>query len=344
MNKRHLFIGLILFSIFSAYFYFGFPVKARNPFSKTISTNENFINGMKSEIDTKNPKQVFQAVFANLDDEVTIYPSENYYYFELPIQGKFLKGNIGFSVDFRERGELTFGYDEVRAFKEDDSDTGGVGIFSEKDGVELKKVNPFKYTVTFQEKTVTFNLNQLEQKLDENIRLAKDEVFVGRSFDESGLKFFLIFNQKHNHFMWLLDEEKNFPETLSKINDEILIGNRTAFAFYNDVENNRKILIGVSQTEQGKNSWYDGPFDQLPDNYIASDKVQIQKYIEAAYPYTKGNINKFGIYLDDEGSRVAIAPYLAYTKTNDLIRLISGAKKNAGNDKSLFYCEITPTD
>lgn len=344
MNKHNLFIGLLMFSIFSVYIYFGFSVKANNPFSKNISTNENFINGMKSEIDTKNPKQVFQAVFANLENEVTIYPSENYYYFEFPIQGKLLKGNIGFTVDFRERGEITFGYDEVRAFKEDTSDNGGVGIFSTKDGVELKKINPFKYAVTYQGKTVNFNLNQLEQKLDEKIRLTKDEVFVGRTFDESGLKFYLIFNQKHHHFMWLLNEEENLPETFTQINQELSIGNRTAFAFYNDAENNRKILIGVSKNEQEKNTWYDGPFDQLPDNYIITDQVQLKNYIEAAYPYTKDKINKFGIYLDDEGSRVAIAPYLAYSKSNDLIRMISRAKKSAENDKSLFYCEITPVD
>ncbi len=340
MKTHNLSISLIMISMFLVSLIFGLSANAGNPIFKIISTNESFINGLKSKADVSNPKQVFQLVFANLDDEVTVYPTENYYYFELPVQGKLLKGNIGFTVDYRERGEVTIGYEEVKAFPEADPEDG-VAILSSKDGVDIKKISPFKYLVTFQGKTVSFNLLQLEQKLDEKVRLTKDEVFIGRSFDESGLKFSLIFNKKYNHFLWLLDEEKDLPETLSRINSELLIGDRTAFAFYDDPENNRKILIGVDKNEQSKNSWYDGPFDQLPDNYIANGEVEIKNCMEAAYPYTKGNINKFGIFLNEPENRVAIAPYLAYSKTNDLVRMIDQARKNARKERSLFYCGIT---
>lgn len=60
---------------------------------------------------------------------------------------------------------------------------------------------------------MAFNFKQIEQKLPERIGLLKDEIFIGHTFDESGLKFFLVFKQKSNHFYWLLDDEEAMPES-----------------------------------------------------------------------------------------------------------------------------------
>lgn len=309
--------------------------------SGLFSTNEDFINALESKVDLSNPKEVFRLVFASLRNEVSVYPTENYYYFEFVTKGKLIKGNIGLFANNRDKGELNFGYEEAPAYNDVKEEIVGEATLSAQDGVKVKTLTPFRYAVTFQEKTVIFNLNQIEQKLPERIHLTQDEVFVGHSFDESGLKFLLVFNRKLNHLFWVLNDEKAMPETLTALTDEISIGSRTAFAFYNDNANARKILIGVSKDEVKKNSWYDGPFDQLPDNYIATDQIEVKKYMEAAYPYAKGEIDKFGISLVNPESRIAISSYLEYRNTSDLKEMIEAAKKKTSKHTSEFYCEIT---
>jgi hypothetical protein len=308
---------------------------------KVLSTNEDFINGLGLKLDLSNPKEVFSFVFGRLGNEVTVYPTENYYYFEFGAQGKLIKGNIGLFADTRDNGEVNFGYEESSA----DDDVKGKIVkevsFFAKDGIGVRRLSDFSYAITFQEKTVVFNLNQIEQRLPARIRLMPDEVFVGHSFDESGLKFFLIFNRQFNHLFWLLNDEEAMPETLTALTEDISVGNRTAFAFYIDKRNARKILIGVSDDAVKRNSWYDGPFDQLPDNYIATGQIEVKKYIEAAYPYAKGKIDKFGISLADAEDRIAISAYLRYRDKSELKELIADAKKITGRAASRFYCEIT---
>ncbi|MEA2203709.1 MAG: hypothetical protein QOE77_485 [Blastocatellia bacterium] len=302
-------------------------------------TNEGFINALESSVDLKSPQDVFRFVFANLPDEVTIYPTENHYYFEFSADGKTIKGNVEISADRRDRGEIIFAYDEVNAFAGAPNGLSGAVVLSNQDGIEVRRTNPFRYELTCRGKTVAFNLNQLDQKLPHRIHLTDDEIFVGHVFDESGLKFFLVFNQKHQHLFWLLDDEA-MPETLTSNGNGLLIGNRSAFAFYDDKPNQRKILIGVSQDELQRNSWYDGPFDQLPDNYIANGQVEVKKYMQAAYPYARGKINEFGIFADDPESRVAITSYRFYERTTELGDLIAAARRRA-QTPSGFYCLLT---
>jgi hypothetical protein len=309
--------------------------------SKLFSTHEDFVYALGAKIDLSNPKEVFRFVFFNLRNEVTVYPTENYYYFEFFAEGKSIKGNIGLFASIRDRGQLNFGYEESTAFYDAKDIVVGESTFDETDGVEVKKLTPFRYAVTYQGKMVVFNLNQVEQKMAKRMRLAQGEVFVGQSFDESGLKFLLIFNQKCNHFFWLLNDDETISESFTTLTDNISIGNRTAFAFYDDKENNRKILIGVSADEVKRNSWYDGPFDQLPDNYIATGQVEVKKYMEAAYPYAKGKIDKFGISLVEPDNRLAICSYLEYSDTSELSEMISAAKRKTGKHAPDFYCEIT---
>jgi hypothetical protein len=309
--------------------------------NRMFSTNESFINALETKVDLSNPKDVFRYVFANLQDEVIVYPTENHYYFEFSAQGKVVKGNIEISAEWRDKGGIIIAYDEVNTFSQAPNNLSGAAILSTQDGIEVRKIAPFQYKIIFQGRTVTFNLNQIEQTLPHRIRLTPEEVFVGRIFDESGLKFFLVFNQKFHHLFWLLDDDEKMSETLTPIDDEILIGNRSAFAFYDDKPNARKILIGVSKNEVKKNSWYDGPFDQLPDNYIATGQVEVRKYMEAAYFYAKGKINKFGIFLDDQESRVAITSYSFYSHPDELRQLVGEANKVRNRDKSKFYCSIT---
>ena len=183
-----------------------------------------------------------------------------------------------------------------------------------------------------------FHLNDLDFALPGDIRLALDEVFVGPIFDESGIKFALLYNKAETHFLYVLNEEGSVSEEFQTLLSDILVGERTGFAFYVDPQNNRKILIGVHGRNWDRNNYYDGPFDQLPDNLASV--TRIQQYIEEAYPYTADTIDKFGSYTNHAEARVIIAPYLVYFTAEDLEFVDSC--RNSQLSQAQFYTCITP--
>ena len=63
------------------------------------------------------------------------------------------------------------------------------------------------------------------------------------------------------------------------------------------------------------NNYFDGPFDQLPDNFIEGDLLQ--KALIESQPLLKGKIGRLGHF--DDGSRVAITPYGYYRTPSDLL-------------------------
>jgi hypothetical protein len=56
--------------------------------------------------------------------------------------------------------------------------------------------------------------------------------------------------------------------------DHILIGGRTSFAFFTDPARDRKLLVGVFEPNAALNNYLDGPFDQLPDNFLKDDELR----------------------------------------------------------------------
>jgi hypothetical protein len=52
------------------------------------------------------------------------------------------------------------------------------------------------------------------------------------------------------------------------------MGKRTGFAFYQDGLRHRKILVGVYEANYRLNTYFDGPFDQLPDNFIEGETLR----------------------------------------------------------------------
>ena len=58
-------------------------------------TNEKYIDGLyNQDLNVSDEKEVFSFVFENLDNEVTVYPTENYYYFKFNAQGKIFGGSL----------------------------------------------------------------------------------------------------------------------------------------------------------------------------------------------------------------------------------------------------------
>jgi len=302
----------------------------------TVSYNQKFVEGLYSKLDLNNEMAVFAHIFRGLPDKVVVYPTENYYYWSFSANGLVIWGNIRLDASSRDKGVMHLGYfeyDENGKFQDYD---GWDKKITAKDGVIVKKIEHFIYTVTYKGKTVTFQLNDIGMAPPKKAKLRGDEVYVGPVFDESGVKFFLLFNKAENHFIYVLNEDAPPSESYKNFGKRVVVGRRTGFAYYLDTPNSRKVLIAVNGNNTKRNNYYDGPFDQLPDNYV--DKTNIRKYLELAYPRVKGRIDKYGILKDQRGSRVAISAYYVYNAESELKFVESCAKTYKSTDAKFYSC------
>ncbi len=290
--------------------------------------NQRWIEGLSSSpIDMEDVDAVFWYVFSGLSKEVYVYPSENYYYFILYADQRQFWGNIRLPTGRRDRGVLSFGYFEYRESSFGiDTQLKRSKFFTDADGLRIDKKDDFTYVVRYGGKEVTFNLHRLLQEPPKLFPLGESEIFVERTFDESGFQFFLLFNNQKNYLFWVLNEEELVPDIFEPLGEDILVGKRSGFAFWVDSEhNNRKVFVAVSGQNATRNNYYDGPFDQLADNY--ADEADIAYYLQRAYPSVQGRIDKYGYYTDTETpSRVAVYAYYVYYTEASLQKFILDAK------------------
>jgi hypothetical protein len=288
--------------------------------SAPFHTNESEIAAMtqSSALEIFNPVAVFAFVMKQLPQRVQVYPTENYYYFHFVHSGVPYMGNIRLTAANRDRGQVAFAYSE-QLTDWNDNPRDYHAALDAADGVTVEKIEPLVYRITLSAalggKTVTFALNDLSQVKPPTGFLTADERYLGPSFDESGMRFFFVFNKRLKVFHFLLDETAKVPDQLvpAPATDRILIGKRTGFAFYQFGD--RKVLIGVNARQSRLNTYYDGPFDQLPENFIQGDSLL--DAIVAANPSVRGKIDRLGNFTDGN-SRFLIHPYLPYREISDL--------------------------
>jgi hypothetical protein len=262
------------------------------------------------------PMAVFAYVLGSLPARVKVYPTENHYYFSFDLNGIRYAGNIKLDTRLRAEGKVVFSYYEDRAAWLEDTE-GTARVLGLSDGVTVEQLEPLAYRVSHGQKSVVFALNDLSQVKPPAAALAPNDQFIGPIFDESGIRFFLVFNARLKLFHYILDETVRPADVFvpAPVGDgRILIGKRTGFAVYRDQHRDRKILIGVYHGNVVANNYLDGPFDQMPDNFIDGDTFR--QAILAVVPNFKGRINRYGSFADD--GRFAVVPYMAYRSPKDL--------------------------
>jgi hypothetical protein len=179
----------------------------------------------------------------------------------------------------------------------------------------VEKAGTLTYRIAHAGKTVTFVLNDLALVRPPQEVMRTDEKFLGPVFDESGIRFFLMFNARLKLFHFILDETVPVADRLTtlKAAAPVEIGSRTGFAFY--PFEGRKILVGADVRQSRLNTYFDGPFDQLPENFIEGEALR--EAILAADPSVKGKIDRLGNFADGSG-RYLIHPYMLYRQPGDL--------------------------
>jgi len=310
---------------------FDVPASAGEPY---LLLNQRFVEGLRSRaLKLGDVDAMFWHVFSRLPEEVVVYPSENYYYFIINVQGRQIWGNIRIPAGKREHGKLSFGYFEFIEFPQLKGPKTGLSnskFYGPEDGLVLTETANLTWRAEYRGKSVTFHLYPLPQEPPRLFGLGSDEIFIERTFDESGYQFFLLFNTERNYFIWVLNEEPGVPDTFAPdpITRELVIGKRSGFAFWVDRDHDgRKVLVAIRRLNSNRNDYYDGPFDQLADNY--AKEVRISEYMQLAAPGLRGRIDEYGYYTDKERPmRVALACYYSYLAPSDLRKFFERAKQS----------------
>ena len=296
-------------------------------------------------LDVKDPLAVFAFVLNSLPDRVKVYPTENYFYFTFELNGAPYAGNIRLDASDRDQGKVQFGYYEQTTGWRDETPTW-FEVLDDKKGVKLEKLERFVYRLSYGAKSVVFELNDLSQVKPPATALAPGERFIGPIFDESGIRFFLVYNPAIKNFLFILDETVKVADEFftSRASDRIVTGKRSSFVFYRDDLLDRKILIGVYEENVRINNYFDGPFDQLPDNFIEGEALR--SAILEIDPKLKGKIDRFGGSPDGE-IRYLISPYKLYKEIGEFDSVARCAKRKHTAPAAYYNCFIldrTPQD
>lgn len=303
-----------------------------------LRTNEAFIKGLqvRQPLEIADPISVFRFVFARLPARVRVYPTENYYYFSFLHRGIEYAGNLRLAARDRDQGILHFAYfAAARAWAPDSR--MHYRKLSAPDDVRVRKTGRLEYEVSFEGRAVVFALNDLSGVAPPEGLLREGEAYLGPVFDESGIEFFLVFNRNLKIFHYVLNETGTVPDRMepSAVSDRILIGRRTGFAFFQERDRDRKILIGVQAANVALNTYYDGPFDQLPDNFNEDDTLRAA--IEASDPSVAGRLDRYG-YIAGTGQRYLIGPYLHYSEPRELLPLARCAESETAASERYLLC------
>lgn len=284
-----------------------------------LVTNEAMVADVTrpAAFDIKDPTAVLAYVLGSLPGRVTVYPTENYYYFKFIHAGVPIAGNLRLDPRVRDQGKVYFGYYEDNADWKKDGFEQSLDLDAKQD-VLVERLENLVYRITYRGTSVEFALNDVSQRKPPAGAVGPDERVIGPVFDESAVRFFLVYNAKAKVFHYILDETMMVPDELapSPRSDRLLVGKRTGFAFYRDHRLDRKILVGVFERNVLLNNYFDGPFDQLPDNFIEGETLR--QAIVDSDPSVKGKIDRFGYFPDGE-TRYAISPYMHYRSENDLL-------------------------
>lgn len=305
-----------------------------------LYTNEAFVEDATraTSLPLNDIPAMLAFVLGSLPDSVNVYPTENYYYFSFYHNATRYAGNIRLDASDRDEGKLHFAYYEDLAEWKEQSPVQYQRL-DKSNGVTVEKVERLVYRVTYGEKSVVFRLNDLSAVKPPASIMGPDETYLGPVFDESAIRFFLVFNKRLKIFHYVLDETITVADQFNRAQQtsRILIGRRSGFAFYQDYRLKRKILIGVFEGNARVNNYFDGPFDQLPDNFIEGEALR--EAILAVEPSLTGQIDRVGSAPDGSG-RYLIGPYLYYRTEEDLRPFHECATSRRRADETYYSCFV----
>ena len=211
-----------------------------------------------NSLDITDTSRVITFILDSIKENAPVYPSEQYFYYKFKVGPRLISGNLRFCNS--KNGVVNFGY-----FDEFDPKIIFHGaIRNGVNGVVEKSHDKVK--LIFAGRTRNFSLSKTLHPNSHppiKIDIAEDEELITQVQDESGFAFSLFYRGRSRQFYYCL---RYSPENLIAIKiggADVFLGDTSRFAFVQD-DLGRKVLIGVLHSEVESNTYFDGPFDQVP--------------------------------------------------------------------------------
>ena len=136
-----------------------------------------------TELPIDNILDMFAWVLGNLPERVKVYPTENYYYFRFMHNGQNYAGNIRLDSRDRDGGTVHFAYfEDMQEYRVDPPMQ--YRPLDQTAGVKVEKVDKLSYRVSFRDKSVLFELNDLSNVKPPPNAMTAEEIYIGPVFDD----------------------------------------------------------------------------------------------------------------------------------------------------------------
>ncbi|MCC0020170.1 MAG: hypothetical protein H6888_03740 [Nitratireductor sp.] len=191
--------------------------KAETANMPRLFTDQQYVEDVRlnSSLDVTNPEAVLEFVLNSLPDQVTVYPTENYYYFYFYHGGVKWAGNLRFDAETRDEGKVHMSY--FRDFTEwQGEETDYTVIWDSERGVDVKSRGTSCMRLL---KDGAWPSNSIRWKAWSRLLRSSwsSEEYLGPIFDESGFRFFLVFDAPARAFKYILDETAAVADELPEI-------------------------------------------------------------------------------------------------------------------------------
>jgi hypothetical protein len=263
------------------------------------------------------PLQALRYVWQRLPERIEVFPGENYVYWRVQEGDVQVRGNVRLAKGAREQGLLNIGYGRYRGSEMLSQHHAALGP---EQALLVSCPGSLEVRVTFEKKEVLFRLADIPQDVPEWLKDDPELSFVQRTHDDSGTRFLLCHHRAVSTFLWLRDEAFTDNETLepSSPGSPFRRGNRSGFLYAPWGEH--WWLWAVPKRQLVENLEYDGPFDQLSDNFALALKTK--DWLEKVHPDLRGRIDELGAFLPGKGSgRVALKNYGVYENDAQILKV-----------------------
>ena len=313
------------------------PARRHQPY---IVYQQRMIEGLCSNcLDPEDIEQVFHYVFSQLPPVVRAYPTGDYYYFQLFAGGRRFWGNLHPLQEIDGKTYMGCALGEFMEFPDRFGFPSPLTRrFGRHDGCTVRRLACGDWLVTCRGKRVKLLTSTTDQLAPRSGVLRPTEIFLGRTVDESGLTFLLLFDTQSDCFLWVLDPGAFTPDVLEPLGERLVVGRTSGFAFWVDVSrDSRYVLAAVPWVSVARNHYCDGPFDQLPEGLYADPTFR--DYIRRWQSASGTTVANAGPFAGSGGApAVAIKAYGSYRTFDDLVEFV-GAAESAEDPLRFFSLE-----
>lgn len=277
------------------------------------------------------PVLMASVVLAGINQRVPVVPTEEYFYFEILFGDEWIAGNL--RTTDAASGVLHCGY-----YMRSNPRASRYAAITAADGLCVSEFPAYlgREVCVIDEKTGTrtvFEIRDPERlPFQDAVPRRAAESLVSPIIDESGSAFVLLFNNTTCEFYYALAAPAPNDSLMPLEQPGAWLGAVSGFVYVEDGLG-RLLLAGVSAERISMNTFYDGPFDQVPP------RLPIRERIRWAYPgiedRRRDSLDPHGGWLGLAGARVAIAPYIEY-EAGDVTRcVLQAVRSEAARDPSV---------